>query len=115
MSPITINGVEYWFTTVNENPERIKTDTDTINGSRQRARFPDKYAVKLTKTWMSSAEYQALKAIVDAGSTMRYINTQSSVGPAGTLDFYGIPDLDAGDYLPGAVNMLPVTLVLRQP
>lgn len=114
-SPITLNGLAVWWSTVNEDPEQIKTDTDTINGSRQRARFPDKYAVKLTKAWMTTAEYQAIKAMVDSGNTIRYINTQSSVGVGGTLDFYGIPDLDIDDYKLGAVNMVPVSLTLRQP
>lgn len=114
-SPITLNGVEFWVTDVNENPDKIKTDSFAIDGTQKRSRFPDKKRAVLTWQNIKPADYQAIKAMVDSGDVIHYINTNSIVAD-GTLEFDAIPDDDLDTYtLKASLPWAPFKLTLREP
>lgn len=114
-SPITLNGVEFWVSDVNENPDKVKSDSYAIDGSQQRSRFPDKKRAVLTWKHISAADYQAIKAMVDSGDVIAYHNS-NSIHAGGILDFDAIPDEDLDVYtLKGSAPRAPFTLTLREP
>ena len=114
-SPITLNGTEFWVSDVNENPDKIKTDSFAIDGSQQRSRFPDKKRAVLSWSHISPADYQAIKAMVDSGEVIHYINTNSIVAD-NILEFDAIPDEDLDTYtLKGTPPRAPFKLSLREP
>jgi len=113
-SPITLNGTEFWVSDVNENPDKIKTDSFAIDGTMQRSRFPDKKKAVLSFSHISAADYQAIKAMVDSGNEIAYINTNSIV-PGGVLSFSGIPDDSLDAYsLKGSSPRAPFKLTIRE-
>lgn len=114
-SPITLNGTEFWVTDVNENPDKIKTDSYAIDGTQQRSRFPDKKRAVLSWSNISASDYQAIKAMVDSGNVIAYQNVNSIVA-GGTLAFDAIPDEDIDTYtLKGSEPRAPFKLTLREP
>jgi len=114
-SPITLNGTEFWVSNVNENPDKVKTDSFAIDGSQQRSRFPDKKRAVLSWSHISQDDYQAIKAMVDSGDVVSYVNTNSIHSP-GTLSFDAIPDEDLDAYtLVGTPPKAPFKLTLREP
>ncbi len=114
-SPISLNGTPFWVSDVNENPDKIKSDSFSIDGSQQRSRFDDKKRAVLKWSHISAADYQAIKTMIDSGAVIAYINT-NSIHPTGTLSFSGIPDEDLDTYtLKGSAPKAPFTLVLREP
>lgn len=112
---ITINGVQppQQPTGLNENPETIKTDTHSINGSRQRNQSDSKKRAILSYDFATPATLQFFQALFDAAAAVNYFNDLSNKS-GGTHTFTGIIDYDEGDYIRGGTLGVPLTITLRE-
>jgi len=97
---------------LDENPNKVKTDTFAIDGTPQRLQFPSKKAAKLTYIMASAATYQFYKALYDAAAPVTYLNDQSNVS-GGTLSFTGIIDFNEDAYIRGA-NLVPLVITISE-
>ena len=112
---ITFNGLTppQQPTGLNENPEAIKTDTHSIDGSRQRNQADSKKRAVCTYTFATPATVQFFQALYDAASPVVYLNDQSNKY-GGTHTFTGIIDYDEGDYERGGTLGVSLTISLRE-
>ena len=112
---ITLNGNQppQQPTGLNENPETIKTDTHSINGSRQRNQSDSKKRAVLAYDFALPATVQFYQALFDAAGPVAYFNDQSNKA-GGTHTFTGIIDYDEGDYERGGSLGVSLTVTLRE-
>lgn len=97
---------------LNEDPNRIKTDTFAIDGTPQRLQFPSKKMAKMTHIMASPATFQFYKALYDAAAPVTYLNDQSNVS-GGTLTFTGIIDMNADAYIRGG-SLVPLVITVSE-
>lgn len=112
---ITLNGTQIpqQPSSLNENPESIKTDTHSINGTRQRMQSASKKRAVFVLTFALPATHQFIKALYDAADVVDYRNDESNV-EGGVLEFTGIIDYDESEYMRGGSLMVDLTVTVRE-
>ena len=112
---ITLNGtpIPQQPSSLNENPETIKTDTNSINGSRQRMQSPSKKRAVFVIKNARPATFQFIQGIYDLAAVVTYRNNQSNVA-GGILEFTGIIDYDEAEFVRGGSLMTDVTVTIRE-
>lgn len=113
MITLNSNPIPQQPSSLNENPEAIKTDTHAIDGTRQRMQSPSKKRAVFVITHALPATYQFIKALYDAASTVVYRNDESNV-LGGVLEFTGIIDYDVSEYIRGGSLMVDITVTVRE-
>jgi len=112
---ITLNAspIPQQPSSLNENPEAIKTDTHAIDGTRQRMQSISKKRSVFVITHAFPATHQFIKDLYDAADTVDYRNDQSNVS-GGVLEFTGIIDYDISEYIRGGSLMVDITVAIRE-
>ena len=111
---IKINDVEILKmpSSYNDEPEKIKTDSYSINGTVERQRYTPKNRVKLIYDVATPELVQYFESL-EAGGAVKFFN--DGTVHAGVLEFEGIiTDIDEGDYLRGQSLLLPLTITIRE-
>ena len=112
---ITLNGTQIpqQPSTLNENPEVIKTDTHAIDGTMQRNQSASKKRAVFTIVNARPATHQFIKALYDAAATVAYVNNSSNIS-GGSLSFTGIIDYDEAEYKQGGSLMVDLSVTIRE-
>ena len=113
MITLNTNPIPQQPSYLNEDPEKIKTDTHAINGTRKRMQSESKKKAVFTISHALPATYQFIKALYDAADTVDYHNDESNVS-GGVLEFTGTIDFDESPYYKGGSRMVDVTVTIRE-
>lgn len=111
---IKINNVEILKmpSRYNDEPERVKTDSYSINGTMERQRYAPKNRVKLIYDVATPELVQYFESL-EAGGVVRFFN--NGTVHAGILDFRGIiTDIEQGDNLRGESLLTTLTVTIRE-
>ncbi len=96
-----------------EQPERVKTDTYSMDGSVERNQSASKKCSKFVISMAKPETYRFYEALYEAAAPVTYRNDCSNV-VGGVLEFTGIIDVEESDYIRGGSLMTELTVTVRE-
>lgn len=97
--------------TYDDNPEIIKTDSYSINGTVERQRYPDKKRVKMSYE-VATPELVRYFKIIENSGVVRFYNDESVYYDI--LEFDGIITVETGEYYRGGSKLVSLNVAIRE-
>ena len=98
-------------TSYDDNPEIIKTDSFSINGSVERQRYPDKKRVKMSYDIATPELVRYFKQLEQSG-VVNFMNDTSVYSDRLTFD--GIMTVETSEYRRGGSLLVGLTVQIRE-
>jgi hypothetical protein len=93
-----------------DNPEMIKTDSFSINGTLERQRYPDKQRVKMSYDVATPELVRYFKQLEAAG----VVNFKNDASVYGGLDFDGVLTVETAEYARGGSLLVGLNVTIRE-